>query len=101
MSAARSVPEDGNGQWPLILRICCAEFCRNKGSERLVERAEVLLGVKMDQTTADNRCTLQPAFCLGYCGQAPAVMLDGRACVRMSPQLLDQLIEAALRPDAS
>ncbi len=96
MNAAESVPETGNGQdrRPCILRICCAEFCRAGGSERLVEHAERLLGVKMGETTADKRFTLQAVFCLGYCGQPPAVMLDGQACVRTSTELLDRLIGA-------
>lgn len=86
----RSIPET-----PRVLRICRAEFCRGKGSEGLVEYAELRLGIKMGETTADNRFTLQAAYCLGYCGKAPAVMLDDQVCVRASNEGLDSLIHSA------
>lgn len=49
----------------------------------------------MGETTADNRFTLQAAYCLGYCGKAPAVMLDDQVCVRASNAGLDSLIHSA------
>lgn len=98
MNAAQSVSETGIGRRPCILRICGTEFCRARGSERLVAYAERLLGVKMGGTTADNCFTLQPGFCFGYCGQAPVVTLDGEVCVRASTEFFDQLIAGRQAP---
>jgi NADH-quinone oxidoreductase subunit E len=45
------------------------------GYDRLRERLEQKLNVKMGQTTADGRFTLLPIPCLGTCDRAPALMV--------------------------
>src|SRR5436305_214361 len=60
-----------------ILRICRAEFCRSAGSDILVEHVESRLGAKLGETTADASFALEAVYCLGNCGNSPAVLLEG------------------------
>jgi formate dehydrogenase subunit gamma len=48
-------------------------------------------------TTADNRVTLEPIYCLGLCATAPSAMLDGRVVGRLDDQRLDALVAEAQR----
>jgi len=57
--------------------ICMGTACYVKGAANLVSTVEGLCGVKLGETTADGKVSLLAARCLGACGIAPAVVLDG------------------------
>ncbi len=61
-----------------VLKLCRAEACQAAGGDALAARAEAKLGIEIGNTTADNRVTLEPIYCLGLCATAPSAMLDGR-----------------------
>jgi formate dehydrogenase subunit gamma len=79
-----------------VLKLCRAESCQAAGGDALVARAEERLGVKMGETTADARVTLEPVFCLGLCHSSPAAMLDNdRVIAMLDEQKLDALLKEA------
>lgn len=78
-----------------VLKLCRAEACQAAGGDVLLERAERRLGVKLGGTTADDRCTLEPIYCLGLCATAPSAMLDGRLVGRLTANKLDSLLVEA------
>jgi formate dehydrogenase subunit gamma len=78
-----------------VLKICRAEACQAAGGDALAERAERRLGIKMGETTADDRCTMEPIYCLGLCATAPSAMLDGRIYGRLNEKKLDKLLVEA------
>jgi NADH-quinone oxidoreductase subunit E len=49
--------------------------------------------VKPGQTTADGRYTLGTVECLGSCGTAPVVVVNGAYHENIDPARLDALIE--------
>ncbi|MGE5652953.1 MAG: NADH-quinone oxidoreductase subunit NuoE [Bacillota bacterium] len=59
-----------------IIRVCESAPCHLRGTESVVAWLEDELAVKMGETTADGRFTLEFTSCLGVCGVAPAVMID-------------------------
>lgn len=75
-----------------VLKICRAEACQATGGDALAARAEAKLGVTLGNTTADDRVTLEPVYCLGLCATAPSAMLDGRIVGRLDEPRLDALI---------
>jgi formate dehydrogenase subunit gamma len=80
-----------------VLKLCRAEACQAAGGDALAARAEGKLGVKMGNTTADGRVTLEPVYCLGLCSVSPAAMLDGHVHARLDQRKLDTLIAEADR----
>src|SRR3954470_7561354 len=80
-----------------VLKICRAEACQAAGGDALAARAEAKLGVKFGNTTADQRVTLEPIYCLGLCATAPSAMLDGRLVGRLDEKRLDALVAEAQR----
>ncbi len=77
------------------LRICRAEACQAMGANALVAHARARLGIDFHATTVDGAVSLEPAFCLGNCACAPAVMIDERLHGRVSPARLDALLATA------
>lgn len=80
-----------------VLKICRAEACQAAGVDALVARAENKLGIKLGDTTPDQRVTLEPIYCLGLCATAPSAMLDGRVVGRLDEKRLDALVAEAQR----
>ena len=54
-----------------VLKLCRAEACQAAGGDALAARAEAKLGIAIGNTTADERVTLEPIYCLGLCATAP------------------------------
>ena len=80
-----------------VLKLCRAEACQAAGGEALAARAEAKLGVSLGHTTADDRVTLEPIYCLGLCATAPSAMLDGRLIGRLDEKRIDALVAEAQR----
>jgi NADH-quinone oxidoreductase subunit E len=59
-----------------VILLCDSVVCWMLGADRLRERLEANLGVRLGETTPDGRFTLLPVACLGCCDRAPA-LLDG------------------------
>src|SRR4030081_821445 len=80
-----------------VLKLCRAEACQAAGGDALAARAEARLGISIGNTTADQRVTLEPIYCLGLCATAPSAMLDGRVVGRLNEARIDALIAEAQR----
>lgn len=57
--------------------ICLGTACYVKGGGKIMEALEQLLGIKSGETTEDGKISLITARCMGACGIAPAITIDG------------------------
>ncbi|MDJ0770087.1 MAG: bidirectional hydrogenase complex protein HoxE [Ilumatobacter sp.] len=57
--------------------VCTGTACFVKGADEIVAGVSSAHDVPSGQTSADGRLTLKTARCLGSCGLAPVVVLDG------------------------
>lgn len=77
------------------LYVCRSEACQAVGGKELMDFARKTLGIETEQTSSDQRVTLQAVYCLGNCACAPAVMVNkdlyGRVTSKQLQQLLDEL----------
>src|SRR5262245_29992609 len=80
-----------------VLKLCRAEACQAAGGDALAAHAEAKLGIALGYTTADDRVTLEPIYCLGLCATAPSAMLDGRVVGRLDEKRLDALLAETQR----
>jgi NADH-quinone oxidoreductase E subunit len=57
--------------------VCTNVPCSLRGARSLLRGLEAYLGVHAGQTTKDRRITLGHEECLGSCGTAPVLRIDG------------------------
>ncbi len=57
--------------------ICTGTACHVKGSGRIVQTLADSFGINAGETTPDGLFSLTTTRCLGSCGLAPVVVLDG------------------------
>jgi len=69
-----------------VLQICRAEACQSMGGDALWEHAKTLTG-----------CEVEATYCLGLCASSPAAMLGDRLLARLTPERLDERLQALLR----
>jgi bidirectional [NiFe] hydrogenase diaphorase subunit len=69
--------------------VCTGTACYIKGAGALLEGIEERYGVNPGDTTEDDRLSVLTARCVGACGLAPAVVLDGDV---LGKQAADTLI---------
>jgi bidirectional [NiFe] hydrogenase diaphorase subunit len=68
--------------------LCTGTACYVKGANALLAAVERIAGIKAGETTADGKLSLVTARCLGACGNAPAVVLDGTVKGKETPESL-------------
>jgi NADH-quinone oxidoreductase subunit E len=59
------------------ISLCTGTACHVRGAMRVKDAIERELGVEAGGTTADMRFSFETVRCLGCCGQAPVMMVDG------------------------
>ncbi len=57
--------------------VCMGTACYIKGAPQLVAAIEQVHGIKPGETTKDGKLSLLTARCVGSCGLAPAIVMDG------------------------
>ena len=69
-----------------VIDICLGTACYVKGSEKVLEELERVLGIKADtQPTADGLFSLSALRCVGACGLAPVMMVTGKVYGKVTP----------------
>jgi len=57
--------------------VCMGTACYVKGANKILQTLEKELNVAAGGTTADNKISVLTARCIGACGIAPAIVMDG------------------------
>ncbi|HEX9080095.1 MAG TPA: NAD(P)H-dependent oxidoreductase subunit E [Desulfuromonadaceae bacterium] len=65
--------------------VCTGTSCHIKGGSALLRELERRFGIPRGTTGSDGAVTLETVRCLGLCGMAPLVLLDGTAIAGGSP----------------
>ena len=78
------------GRW--FLQACRNVSCSLRGAEGVIDHLCQRLKLQPGQTSADGRFTLGTVECLGSCGTAPVVMVNGAYHENMDAAKLDALI---------
>ncbi len=84
--------------------VCLGTACYVNGGAELARELEGRLGVRLDDPAGNGEWGLQHVSCLGACGQAPVMVVDGAMVTRLAVEdparLAVQLDQAGL-PDGS
>jgi bidirectional [NiFe] hydrogenase diaphorase subunit len=74
--------------------ICTGTACYIKGAGALLDGIHARYDINSGDTTADDRLSLLTARCVGACGLAPAVVLDGDVLGKQNAATLVNSLEA-------
>ena len=74
------------------ISVCMGTACYVRGANVLLEAFSEQLKLQPGETSADGLFTLELARCLGACGQAPAVMVNGKIHGTVKPSDVPELL---------
>lgn len=60
------------------ISVCLGTVCFVKGADKILAEFEKQLGVKSGETTSDLMFSLEGLRCVGACGLAPVVVVNGK-----------------------
>lgn len=75
------------------ISVCMGTACHVRGGVRIVEKLTRDLAIEPGGTTPDNRFSLEEVRCLGCCGLAPVIMIDGNFHGKLTQKALDRILD--------
>lgn len=75
------------------IQVCRGTACHVLGSATVLEEIEKNLKVKAGQTTRDGMFSLEVVACIGACGLAPVICINGEFHAKVTGESLSQVIE--------
>ncbi len=76
-----------------VIGCCLGTACYVKGAQQAIDKFSELLGIKPGQTTEDGLFTLDALRCLGACGIAPAVSVNGKVYPKVAVNQVQGIID--------
>lgn len=60
------------------IQVCMGTACYLKGGDEILKEFEEILGIGVNAVTEDGLFSIETVRCLGCCGLAPAVVINGK-----------------------
>ena len=75
-----------------VIAICLGTACFVRGSGKILERVEELLGIKNGETTPDGKFTITTLRCVGACGLAPVMQINDKTYGNITPEDVESIL---------
>ncbi|HRW08648.1 MAG TPA: bidirectional hydrogenase complex protein HoxE [Caldilineaceae bacterium] len=76
--------------------VCMGTACYVKRAAEIVAALKAEFGIEPGQTTADNRLSIASARCLGSCGLAPVLVVDGETIGNETPEAVVAMVRGKI-----
>lgn len=75
------------------IQVCRGTACHVKGSANLLNRLERELGILAGETTRDGVFSIEVVACIGACGLAPVIAINGNFHAKVTPDDIPGILE--------
>ena len=76
-----------------VIGICLGTACYVKGAQQIIDKFSEILGVGAGETTADGLFTIDALRCIGACGIAPAVTINGKVYPKLTVDAVPKIVD--------
>ena len=76
-----------------VINICMGTACFVRGADKILKEFEEKLGIKNGETTPDGKFTLSTLRCVGACGLAPVVQVNGKTYGNATLETVTEILE--------
>ena len=84
-----------------IIKLCDGTACHVRKSQPILEALEEHLGLNEKKvTSSDMLFTLETVACLGACGLAPVLTVNGEVHAKMTPEKAIALVESIRKEES-
>lgn len=75
-----------------IISVCMGTACYLNGAQDLLDELKKLLGVELDEPTDDGKFSIEAVRCIGCCGLAPVVSVNGEVYGKLTKDDLPDVL---------
>ena len=76
-----------------VIGVCLGTACYVKGAQQVLDKFAEIIGIKPGETSADGLFTLDALRCIGACGIAPAVTINGKVYPKLTVDAIPKIVE--------
>lgn len=76
-----------------VIGCCLGTACYVKGAQQVIDKFSDILGIKPGETTKDGLFTIDALRCIGACGIAPAVTINGQVYPKVSVNAVPKIVD--------
>ena len=84
-----------------VIGVCLGTACYVKGAQQVIDKFSEILGIKPGETTADGMFTIDALRCIGACGIAPAVTINGKVYPKVSVSAIQGIVDSYKAQEAN
>jgi len=81
------------------IAVCMGTACYVRGAGAVLERIEQKLGTERGSITPDGKFSIDATRCLGACGLAPVMTINGEVYGRLVPADVDRILDEYMQKD--
>ena len=74
------------------ISVCLGTACYVRGGKEVLNRLKDELGIDVGETTGDKRYSLSVMRCIGSCGLAPAMTINGKVYKQVNPNRIKRIL---------
>lgn len=75
------------------IAVCLGTACYVKGSGDIIDKFKQRLGIDVGECTADGKFSLEATRCIGACGLAPVLTVNGEVYGRLTANDVDGILD--------
>ncbi len=76
------------------IQICRGTACHVRGSSKILETICRELNISSGQTTRDGQFSLEVVACIGACGLAPVISINGEFYASLTPEKVKDILQS-------
>lgn len=76
-----------------VIGVCIGTACYVKGSQNVLDKFAEILNIKCGETSEDGLFTLDGLRCIGACGIAPAISINGKVYPKVQLSEVAKIVE--------
>mgnify|MGYP003293056962 CR=1 FL=1 len=82
-----------NPKGKYVIGVCLGTACYVKGSQQVIDKFSEILDIKPGETSKDGLFTLDALRCIGACGIAPAITINGKVYPKVAVNQVPGIVE--------
>jgi NADH:ubiquinone oxidoreductase subunit E len=81
-----------------LINVCMGTACFVRGAEKILAEIKEELKIKDGNSTEDGMFTIDTLRCVGACGLAPVVIIDGKVYGRVKAEEVSTILKEYMEP---
>ena len=76
-----------------VIGCCLGTACYVKGAQQIIDKFSELIGIGPGETSEDGLFTIDALRCIGACGIAPAVTINGKVYPKLTVDMVEPIVD--------